>query len=37
MTVVRNNSAYRSAIDSLDALEGAKAYAEKRKPKWQGR
>lgn len=37
MNILRNNSSYRSAIDSLDAQEGAKAYAEKRKPNWQGR
>ena len=37
MKVLRGNSTYRSAIDSQDALEGTKAFAEKRAPKWQGK
>ena len=37
MKVLRENSTYRSAIDSQDALEGTKAFAEKRAPKWQGK
>ncbi len=37
MQVLRENSTYRSAIDSQDATEGTKAFAEKRKPKWQGK
>ena len=37
MAVLRENSTYRSAIDSQDALEGTKAFAEKRTPKWQGK
>ena len=37
MSVLRKNSTYRSAIDSQDAAEGTKAFAEKRAPKWQGK
>ena len=37
MKVLRQNSTYRSAIDSQDAAEGTKAFAEKRTPKWQGK
>lgn len=37
MKVLRENSTYRSAIDSQDAAEGTKAFAEKRTPKWQGK
>ena len=37
MQVLRENSTYRSAIDSQDANEGTKAFAEKRAPKWQGK
>lgn len=37
MQVLRNNPTYRSAIDSQDAQEGTKAFAEKRAPKWQGK
>ena len=37
MKVLRQNSTYRSAIDSQDAAEGTKAFAEKRAPKWQGK
>jgi len=37
MKVLRNNDSYRAAIDSLDANEGTLAFAEKRKPNWQGR
>ena len=37
MSVLRQNSTYRSAIDSQDAAEGTKAFAEKRAPKWQGK
>jgi crotonobetainyl-CoA hydratase len=37
MKVLRDNNSYRSAIDSLDAKEGTIAFAEKRKPNWQGR
>ncbi len=37
MKVLRENSTYRSAIDSQDALEGTKAFAEKRAPEWQGK
>ena len=36
MKVLRENKTYRSAIDSNDAIEGSKAYGEKRKPIWQG-
>ena len=37
MSVLRQNATYRSAIDSQDAAEGTKAFAEKRAPKWQGK
>ena len=37
MKVLRQNSTYRSAIDSQDAAEGTKAFAEKRAPKWLGK
>ncbi|MEY4128910.1 MAG: hypothetical protein RIS81_659 [Actinomycetota bacterium] len=37
MSVLRSNSTYRSAIESQDAAEGTKAFAEKRAPKWQGK
>ena len=37
MKVLRENSTYRSAIESQDATEGTKAFAEKRAPKWQGK
>ncbi len=37
MKVLRENSTYRSAIESQDAAEGTKAFAEKRAPKWQGK
>ena len=37
MQVLRSNETYRAAINSLDAKEGADAYAEKRSPKWQGK
>ncbi len=37
MSRLRNNRTYRSAIDSQDASEGTKAFAEKRAPKWQGK
>ena len=37
MSVLRNNKTYRSAIESQDATEGTKAFAEKRAPKWQGK
>ena len=37
MQILRENSTYREAIDSLDAIEGTKAFAEKRAPKWQGK
>jgi enoyl-CoA hydratase/carnithine racemase len=37
MKVLRDDNSYRSAIDSLDAKEGTIAFAEKRKPNWQGR
>ena len=37
MTVLRENQTYRNAIDSQDATEGTKAFAEKRAPKWLGR
>ena len=37
MKVLRQNPTYRSAIDSQDAAEGTKAFAEKRAPKWQGK
>ena len=37
MAVLRKNATYRSAIESQDAAEGTKAFAEKRAPKWQGK
>jgi crotonobetainyl-CoA hydratase len=37
MQALRGNAAYRAAIDSQDALEGPRAFAEKREPRWQGR
>lgn len=37
MAVLRKNATYRSAIESKDASEGTKAFAEKRAPKWQGK
>ena len=37
MSVLRQNPTYRSAIDSQDAAEGTKAFAEKRAPKWLGK
>ena len=37
MPILRSNETYRAAINSLDAKEGADAYAEKRPPKWQGK
>lgn len=37
MSRLRNNRTYRSAIDSQDAAEGTKAFAEKRAPKWKGK
>lgn len=37
MATLRDNPAYRAAIDSQDALEGPRAFAEKREPRWQGR
>ena len=37
MKVLRENSTYRLAIESQDAAEGTKAFAEKRAPKWQGK
>lgn len=37
MTVLRENQTYRNAINSQDATEGTKAFAEKRAPKWLGR
>jgi crotonobetainyl-CoA hydratase len=37
MPILRSNEAYRAAINSQDAKEGADAYAEKRSPKWQGK
>jgi enoyl-CoA hydratase/carnithine racemase len=37
MSVLRNNQTYRSAIESQDAAEGTKAFAEKRAPKWLGK
>lgn len=37
MVTLRDNAAYRAAIDSQDALEGPRAFAEKRDPRWQGR
>jgi len=29
--------AYRAMLDSQDAREGARAFADRRKPQWQGR
>lgn len=37
MRDMRNNAAYRTAIDSQDAKEGPAAFAEKRSPRWKGR
>jgi len=37
MSALRSNPTYRSAIESQDAAEGTKAFAEKRAPKWQGK
>ncbi len=37
MPKMRTNVAYRRAIDSEDAKEGPRAFAEKRPPKWNGR
>ena len=37
MSVLRSNQTYRSAIESQDAAEGTKAFAEKRAPKWLGK
>jgi len=37
MTAMRRHAAYRACIDSLDAQEGPRAFAEKRDPVWQGR
>lgn len=37
MTRLRANEAYKKAIDSQDAQEGPRAFAEKRAPKWTGR
>lgn len=37
MATLRTNAAYRAAIDSQDALEGPRAFADKRDPRWQGR
>lgn len=37
MTRMRANAAYKRAIDSQDAQEGPRAFAEKRAPKWTGR
>lgn len=37
MSQMRSNDAYRRAIDSEDAKEGPRAFAEKRAPKWTGR
>jgi crotonobetainyl-CoA hydratase len=37
MGALRENDSYRAAIDSRDAREGPRAFAEKRDPKWEGR
>jgi enoyl-CoA hydratase/carnithine racemase len=37
MAKMRTNAAYKRAIDSQDAQEGPRAFAEKRAPKWTGR
>jgi crotonobetainyl-CoA hydratase len=37
MRDMRDNSAYRTAIDSRDAKEGPAAFAEKRLPQWKGK
>lgn len=37
MQVLREDPIYRSAIDSQDAIEGTRAFTEKRSPKWQGK
>lgn len=37
MQVLRQDPIYRSAIDSQDAIEGTRAFTEKRSPKWQGK
>jgi crotonobetainyl-CoA hydratase len=37
MVALRENDSYRAAIDSRDAREGPRAFAEKRDPKWEGR
>ena len=37
MAKMRANAAYKCAIDSQDAQEGPRAFAEKRAPRWTGR
>ncbi len=37
MQVLREDPIYRSAIDSQDAIEGTRAFTEKRSPYWQGK
>lgn len=37
MAKMRANAAYKRAIDSQDAQEGPRAFAEKRAPRWTGR
>jgi len=37
MAKMRTNAAYKRAINSQDAQEGPRAFAEKRAPKWTGR
>ena len=37
MARMRANAAYKRAIDSQDAQEGPRAFAEKRAPRWTGR